>query len=646
MICFMTLLFLIKLFSPLPSPCKDENGYSSLAEYDVASEMLTKSMNLLIDPCENFYQFACAKWLLRHPVSIDQKAYSNFNTIEDKVSKQIRGILGSQEIPKSKSIRAFKTIYHKCMDESEINLNGARRFLDTVRFIPHTLGLVSHEPYLNKDKPNRLLDGYRQLIINKIKLFYNDANIPIDETKVAKDVDDIIALETKLAEIQAATVNADFTRERLSKLQKLVPLVKWSEYFHSITPFATHHYINGDPIVMINSDFITRVNDLLQSVDSKIITNYVYMYFSKSWRGELGQRYEDIQQEFEKYVFRSSTKEPRWKYCLRTVQEEMKLVSGALYETINATMEIVEDIMSSFREILHENEWINEAMKTKVLNKLKLMRRQIGYPEFILDDRMLDDYYSGLNVYESESYTQGKENLLAWSIRKSFLELINPHDKSDFTVDPALVNAFYSPQSNSIVFPAAILQEPYFHQSFPKALNYGALGSVIGHEITHAFDNKGRLYDAEGNLRDWWDGDVEKKFVERSKCFIEQYSKIEVVQGVNINGTRSLGENIADNGGVKQAFRAYAKYLKKFGNEKRLKGLEEFSNEQMFFIAYAKAFCGNLHISALINRVYHDTHTPYEYRVNQALANQPEFASAFRCSAGTPMNPAKRCVVW
>ncbi|ETN79145.1 peptidase family M13 [Necator americanus] len=254
---------------------------------------------------------------------------------------------------------------------------------------------------------------------------------------------------------------------------------------------------------------------------------------------------------------------------------------------------MIDDLQEAFREMLTTNDWMDKQTKATALDKAKQMLRQIAYPDFILDDAKLDDYYGGVK------------------------------------------------------FPAAILQAPFFHHTFPRALNYGGIGAVIGHEITHGFDDEGRQFDSVGNLREWWDPEVKKKFQERAQCIINQYGKIEVPgTGFKISGKLTQGENIADNGGVKQAFRAYKNYLRKRGEERRVKGLEQYNNDQMFFLGYAMVECGHMTKEAMINQLITNPHSPHRNRVNQVLANQPEFATAFQCDLGTPMNPIERCAVW
>ncbi|KAL6734495.1 hypothetical protein Aduo_005030 [Ancylostoma duodenale] len=347
-------------------------------------------------------------------------------------------------------------------------------------------------------------------------------------------------------------------------------------------------------------------------------------------------------------------KAPRWKDCTTKTNDRMMYAAGAMYvrkafnqASKNVTQEMISDLQEAFREMVLMSNWMDTKTKASALDKANHMLRQIAYPDFILNDKKLDDYYSGFTVQASDSYSEMVGNLSRWDLEYRFKRLIKPVDRNEFEFNSAIVNAYYEPTSNSIKFPAAILQSPFFHHTFPRALNYGGIGAVIGHEITHGFDDQGRQFDAIGNLREWWDTAVKKRFEERAQCIVGQYGKIKVPgTALKINGELTQGENIADNGGVKQAFRAYKNYLKKRGEEKRIKGLEQFNNEQMFFLGYATVWCGHTTNDAMIYRIITDPHSPRRYRVNQVLANQPEFAAAFHCKLGTPMNPIERCAVW
>ncbi|VDM54709.1 unnamed protein product, partial [Angiostrongylus costaricensis] len=647
-----------------------------------------------VDPCVDFFEFTCGNWKAKHPIPSNRISYSQLDVLSDEIQVEMKVVFESKEVSLSKSTSAVKVMYRKCMDKDELNRIGARKLIETIksygewpmlegnkwspdqfdlttllvdiaavrgadifitnyialdsrnvsrRFIEFNqgelgLGGSTRDYYLDRGKHGKIIAAYRQFLISKVKLFHEDADLIANVGRIASDVDEIIELETELAKILVAEEDRrNFTKmynlRRLSDMQTLMPLVDWARYFYSVAPFAVNHYLAKDPQILITEiDYMRRVTDLINSTDPRIITNYAYIRYSSSWGGELGERKSQ--------------------------------------ESKNVTLQVINDLQDAFHNMVVENSWMDKATKARALDKARHMLRQIGYPDFILDDQKVDDYYNGLYIKESDSYSEMVEKLSRWSIELDFNLLLKPVDRSEFDFNPVVVNAFYSSTSNSIKFPAAILQAPFFHQTFPKALNYGGIGAVIGHEITHGFDDQGRQFDAIGNLRDWWDGKVKDKFEKRAQCIIDQYDKIEVPEtGLRVNGKLTQGENIADNGGVKQAFKhetfrnlstasisiagkiekipkAYKKYLKKCGKEKRIKGLEKYNNEQMFFIGYGTVWCGHSTTDYLISLILTDPHAPEKYRVNRVLANQPEFAAAFNCPVGTPMNPTERCAVW
>uniref|UniRef100_A0A7I4Y525 Neprilysin n=2 Tax=Haemonchus contortus TaxID=6289 RepID=A0A7I4Y525_HAECO len=522
------------------------------------------------------------------------------------------------------------------------------------------LGESTRDYYLDRVKHGKKIEAYRQLLIDKVKLINEYDNRTTNDAKIAKDVDEIIDFETEIAKIMVAEEDRRnsfemYNLKRLSEFQKLMPVVNWTRYFNSVAPSSVLKYFEADPDVLIKQiDYIGSINELLLLMDPRIITNYMFIIFASAWSGELGERFADISQKFHRVMYGRKQKVPTWKVCTSSTMHRLQYATGAIYvskaydkATKNIALDMVSDLNEVFNEMLVENDWMDNATKNAAFEKANAMLRQIAYPDFILDSKKLDDYYRGFSVGETDSYSQMIEKLSRWRIECEFKRLIKPVDRTEYDFNPADVDAYYSHDFNSIKIPAAILQAPFFHPTFPRALNYGGIGVAIGHEITHGFDDHGSQFDADGNLRDWWDADVKKKFIERAQCIIDQYGKIRVPgTGLNVNGKLTQGENIADNGGVKQALRAYRKYLMKHGEEKRVEGLEEYSNEQMFFMGYALTWCAHSTKDALIKRILTDPHPPQHHRINQVLANQPEFAQAFNCTVGTPMNPTERCAVW
>ncbi|ETN84138.1 peptidase family M13 [Necator americanus] len=275
------------------------------------------------------------------------------------------------------------------------------------------------------------------------------------------------------------------------------------------------------------------------------------------------------------------------------------------------------------------------------------MINNIGYPNITNDIKKLDEQYNELYILPEDTYYSLMKKAVVWMQKKEFRKLLKPFDRHEFDVSPAVVNAFYSPEKNAITFPAGILQPPFFSGSFPKAVNYGAIGAVIGHEITHGFDDQGSQYDKDGNLQNWWSARSLEAFDERRRCIVDQYGNYTVPKiNMKVNGKLTQGENIADNGGVKEALKAYRKYMDMKGEEPRLPGLQHYTNVQIFFLSYAHFWCGQKKEAAAVQQVTTDEHSPEIFRVSGVLSNLPDFAEAFACPKGSPLNPDKRCVVW
>ncbi|KAE9421904.1 hypothetical protein Angca_010216, partial [Angiostrongylus cantonensis] len=696
--------------------------------------------NFKVDPCSDFFEFTCGVWKDEHPVGPCKSVINQFEILREKIATEMRAIFESSDVSQSKSARAVKAVYRKCMDREKLNHAGARNMIREIRgygvywpmldrekwlresfnlttllidafkssglqvfikidvtidskntsralieFSQGRLGLGPHRDYyLDREKYRIEIAAYKELLIKLVKLIHDDANVSIKEEKIAYDVEAIIDFESKLAKILVASEDlSNFTEmynlRRLSDMQTLMPLVNWTSYFYSVSPPSIHNYLAADPQILIAEiDYVRRLTTLLNSTDSVTITNYVYTRYTLTWVAELGEQYEGIAKEFHYLMSGQREVTPLWKRCVGGAVTRMRYASGALYvskafneETKYAAMEMVVNLQKTFNDILVENGWLDNTTKAAALYKASQMLLQIGYPDFILDDEKLDTYYSGLSISEADSYTQVLKKLNRWKSDLEFKRLINLVNRNEFDFNPASVNAFYNPHTNSIKFPAGILQAPFFHEASPKALNYGGIGVVIGHEITHGFDDAGSQHDAVGGLRNWWNSDVEKEFLKRAQCIVDQYSKIKVPEtGQYLNGKLTQGENIADNGGVKIAFKVISQpniktysflqtyrltdrltlysisYLRKHGEEKRIKGLEEFSNEQMFFIGYGTIWCAHATRDYSWANILTDSHAPQKYRVNRVLANRPEFAAAFNCAVGTPMNPTDRCAIW
>jgi len=295
-----------------------------------------------------------------------------------------------------------------------------------------------------------------------------------------------------------------------------------------------------------------------------------------------------------------------------------------------------------------ETKWMDEKTKRRAKRKLNTMREYIGYPEEIMDEGKLEELYEGLNVDSNNHFMNGI-NMSIWGTNYAWGRLREKINKTDWRRHgrPAVVNAFYSSVENSIQFPAGILQGNFFDVKRPSYMNYGGIGWVIGHEITHGFDDQGRQYDDQGNLENWWEPKTKNRFLEKAKCIIWQYGNYTAPSvNKNLNGVNTQGENIADNGGIKEAYHAYQSWVGRHGKEKRLPGLQDFSPNQMFWISAANTWCSKYRKKSLEKRIKTGAHSPGMFRVQGPFSNNEYFAEDFKCPMGSKMNPLKKCEVW
>jgi endothelin-converting enzyme/putative endopeptidase len=301
------------------------------------------------------------------------------------------------------------------------------------------------------------------------------------------------------------------------------------------------------------------------------------------------------------------------------------------------TTRLVAEITKAMQRDVDELAWMDAPTKARAREKLAAIANQVGYPDAWRD-------YGPLKV-SRESYFRNVLAASRFETNRQLDKVGKPLDRSDWLMTPPMVNAYYKPSLNGMVFPAGILQPPFFNKAAPETVNYGAIGMVVGHELTHGFDDEGRKYDAKGNLTDWWTPEVGKEFDRRAQCVVRQFSAYESLPGVHLNGELTLGENIADLGGLKLAHVAMRAALE--GREPP-PALEGFDAEQQFFVGYAQSWCAKYRDENLRLRAVTDPHSPAKQRVNGPLSNLPDFAAAFRCAEGTPMvrPPADRCEVW
>jgi len=307
-------------------------------------------------------------------------------------------------------------------------------------------------------------------------------------------------------------------------------------------------------------------------------------------------------------------------------------------------------VIGAFSQRLPMLGWMQPGDVEAAKAKAAKVFQKIGYPHYIFNNTELQAYYSQIWEVASggDNFFQNGVLVQLADADRNLGKLHKPVDKTEWSMTPATVNAYYSPNENSINFPAGILRPPFYQDNFPHAVNFGGIGMVIGHVLTHGFDDQGSQYDGEGNLHSWWSPQTADAFKERTGCMEHQYGNFSV-GGQHINGKLTLGENIADNGGLTASFNAYQAWVQEEHNgkpEPGLPGLEELSPQHLFFLSYASVWCSNQRPEAAHVQLLTDPHSPHLYRVNGPLSNSKDFASTFQCPANSPMNPTKKCIIW
>ncbi len=643
-----------------------------------------------VSPCEDFYRFACGGWIASTEIPADQPAWSRgFMEVRERNQYELRGLADAAAAGKLDPADRFAgkvgDYWASCMDEAGVEARGlsdlreewtridavqdrgeladelarlaaagieapfmldsgqdARDAVQTIGILAQGgLSLPDRDYYLKADEKSAAIRTSWQAYVEKMLSLAGEA-----PAAARADAAAIAGLERTLAEshwtrVEMREPTRIYNRVDRPGLERLAPSFPWRRWFDGL----------GHPDVIAVSvttpRFVEQAGKLLESAPLETWRAYLRWRMLRDAAGAraLPRAFVDAAFAFASENFTGAKEqEPRWKKCVSETDEALGQALGQAYvrKTFGPdgkvrTTRLVAEIERAMDRDLDALPWMDDPTRTQAKQKLAQVVNQVGYPDVWRD-------YSAMELTRG-SYFQNLLSAARFEVNRKLDKIGKPVDKNDWEMSPPAVNAYYEPPLNEMVFPAGILQPPFFNKAAPEVVNYGSIGMVVGHELTHGFDDEGRQYDAGGNLRDWWSPQVAKEFDARARCIVEQYDGFEAVPGVKVNGQLTLGENIADLGGLKLA---WAAMQAEQAGKPRPEKLAGFTADQQFFVGYAQAWCYKVREPFARMLAAIDPHAPPPFRVNGPLANLPQFANAFGCRAGTPMArpPQQRCAIW
>jgi len=644
-------------------------------------------MDTTADPCADFYQYACGNWSKLHPIPSDSPYSDQFYNLEQYNRQVLHAILekaAADDPSRGANTRKIGDYYASCMDEAAVQQKGMaplqpeldrihgltskdqlpellahyqlinvnaflgfgsqQDFKNATRTIAvaaqNGLGLPEKDYYLRTGaKDEEIRKQYVQHVANILKLLGSS------ETQAASDAAAIMKLETALAK-----VSLDVTSQRdphniyhmmpVKDLQALTPTFNWN-HLYSTTGSPAFTEIN-----VAEPEFFKGMNQVIAETDLPTIKAYLRWQLVSSIGGLILPKALD-EEKFDfggRKLMGVPEQQTRWKRCVRSTDNALPEALGKAYvdqqfpaASKAKAVQMIHDIEAAMDRDIESLDWMSAATKTRAQEKLHLIANKVGYPDKWRDYSMLeivrgDAFGNNLRAAEFES-------------RRQLAKIGKPVDRQEWLTSTPTVNAFYDAGMNDINFPAGVLQPAFFDATQPDALNYGHIGLFMGHEITHGFDDTGRQFDGHGNLQDWWTKEDGDKFNQKAQCLVDEYAQFSVGD-TRLNGKLTLGENTADNGGMRLAYMAFLARAAQDGVDLNRKSADGYTPVQQLFLGFAQDWCSEWRpeLERLVATT--DPHSPDRFRANGVLVNLPEFGKAFGCKVGQPMAPAKACRVW
>jgi putative endopeptidase len=677
-----------------PGAAADTKPAPKLEHFD--PNLVDKALN----PCDDFYKYSCNKWIAANPIPADQVYWTTGSSLElwnENILRETLEASGKNDPKRSAVQQKIGDYWAACMDESGIEAAGLKPLqpeLDRIAGLkskPELTLEIAHLHHLfpgaweqSDNQTNSPFFGFTgqqdyddaskvvaQLDQGGLSLPNRDYYINTDEKSVetlkkyrahlqkmfvlageteaqaSDDAGTVITLETAMAKAQMDNVKRRDPKNvnnkmSLAQIRELAPSINWDAYLTAVKAPASDHYIVTAP------DFFRAEEKLLQEHPLEHWKTYLRWQAIHRASPYLTKAMVDENFDFFAHTLAGQEQQlPRWRRCTRAADRDLGEALGQAYvdrafppESKARTIEMVHAIERAMHNDIETVTWMTPATKEQAIVKLKGIEDKIGYPSHWRD-------YSSVKITR-DSYLANMGQASSFEMERWVAKIGKPVDRSEWTMTPPTINAYYDPQLNTINFPAGILQPPFFEKDMDDSVNYGAIGMVIGHELTHGFDDQGRKFDAHGNLRDWWTAEDAKQYDERGKCISDEYTEDvpDAGPGVKQNGLLTQGEDTADNGGIHLSLAALEASLKQQGKSLDDKGPDGWTYRQRFFLSYAYSWCSSIRPEVARLIVTTDPHSLPMFRIDNVVSNMPEFAQAFGCKAGQKMVRANACRVW
>ena len=666
----------------LLSPAQAQQPGASASEPSKPEPALdVTSMDTSVDPCVDFFKYSCGGWIKKNPIPPDQSSWDTYSKMQDENRTRLRGILEAAAVPGASRNTVTQKIgdyYASCTDEKAIEAKGAeplqpaferieaikskseiadvaasmiddnvlfnfgsiQDYRDANQVIAATdqggLGLPDRDYYLKDDaKSVELRKGYLAHVQKMFELLGDKPEVAAAEAQTVMRIETALA-KGSMTRVERRDPKALDHKMSGAELEKISPEFHWQVYFAKIGMPSISSLNVAVPA------FFKTVNEEIAKESLADWKVYLRWHLVDAYAPHLSSAFVNENFAFYGKTLRGQQElQPRWKRCTEAVDGYLGEALGQAYvekyfsaDAKQKALTMVKEIKAAMKQDINSLTWMSPATKQQALAKLHAMANKIGYP-----DKWRD--YSKLEIVRGDE-VGNVERARLFEFNRQLAKIGKPVDRGEWGMTPPTVNAYYDPQMNDINFPAGVLQPPAFDPNSDAAPNYGDTGGTIGHELTHAFDDEGRQFDAQGNLRDWWTESDAKEFEKRASCISDQYSTYTIIDDIKINGKLTLGEDVADLGGLILAYMAWKEDTK----DQKLEPIEGFTPEQRFFIGYGQSWCGQVRDETKRLRATVDPHSPEKYRTNGVVSNMPEFQEAFHCKAGSPMVNEKRCRVW